>query len=60
MQMINKVGGAIKLPRLVLLLLTVVLTEGCGSGYEIKEENGHVYIQCKSWWKKMFFGLFCP
>lgn len=56
MQMTNKVGGVIKLSMVILLLLAMAITEGCGSGYETHEENGRVYVQRKSWWKKMLFG----
>lgn len=38
------------------LLACVFLIEGCGSGYEMTESNGRVYVQKKSWWKTMFFG----
>lgn len=38
-------------------LTSMALVEGCGSGYEVKETNGHTYVQRKSWWKRMAFGL---
>lgn len=41
----------------LLLFGVIVFVEGCGSGYETVNENGRVYIQRKSWWKRMFFPL---
>ena len=40
-----------------LLLGAITFVEGCGSGYETVNENGRVYIQRKSWWKRMLFPL---
>ena len=48
--------GALRLFVYTAIFLMVALVEGCGSGYEVKESNGHTYVQRKSWWKKMFFG----
>lgn len=41
----------------LLLLGIIALVEGCGSGYETVNENGRVYIQRKSWWKRALFPL---
>lgn len=40
----------------VFVLGMTVFVQGCGSGYEFAESNGHVYVQHKDWWKKIFFG----
>ena len=40
----------------VFALSMTVFVQGCGSGYEFAESNGHVYVQRKGWWKKIFFG----
>ena len=41
----------------LLLFGVIVFVEGCGSGYKTVNENGRVYIQRKSWWKRMLFPL---
>ena len=41
----------------LLLFVVIVFVVGCGSGYETVNENGRVYIQRKSWWKRMLFPL---
>lgn len=41
----------------LLLFGGIVFVEGCGSGYETVNENGRVYIQRKSWWKRALFPL---
>lgn len=48
--------GMLKFLIYILLLFIMAFAEGCGSGYEVKEYNGHIYIQRKNWWKKMLFG----
>ena len=40
----------------IFVLGMTVFVEGCGSGYEFAESNGHVYVQRKGWWKKILFG----
>ena len=56
MKVILKTLCAPKLQMAFLLLLVMAFAEGCGSGYEVTESNGQVYVQRKSWWKRMFFG----
>lgn len=56
MQKANRGVGVATLSIFILLLLTMAITAGCGSGYETHEEHGRVYVHRKSWWKKMFFG----
>lgn len=43
-------------PVIFVFLGIIAFVDGCGSGYEIKESDGQVYVQRKSWWKRMFFG----
>jgi len=56
MKMMSKHSAVFKWTMHVMFLLLVVLVEGCGSGYEVNESNGRVYVQRKSWWERMFFG----
>lgn len=48
--------GTSKFLMYILLLFIMAFSEGCGSGYEVKEIDGCTYIQRKSWWKKVLFG----
>ncbi len=41
-----------------ILIGLALFVEGCGSGYEVNESDGRVYIQRKSWWQRLFFGQF--
>ena len=56
MKMMSKHCATFKWAMYGMFLLVVVFVEGCGSGYEVNESNGHVYVQRKSWWERMFFG----
>lgn len=46
----------IRIAVMLFVLGVIVCLEGCGSGYEVIELDGHVYLQRKSWWKKVIFG----
>ena len=57
MKTMHSNSSILKLLMYIVLVATIILIEGCGgSGYEVNETNGRVYVQRKCWWERMFFG----
>ena len=50
----NAMRSVSKVAVTLILIGAIAFVEGCGSGYEINESNGRIYVQRKSLWRRMF------